>query len=398
MKKSLNKSIVVLIAVFAFALTIALAFVIAPQAVTAHAASSISYIDENGSTKTASANQITKHSNANSFTSGWYFVSGNVEMNIDYDFNISGDVKIILVNGATLHQYNPVHISSGSTLTIYGQTTGDNMGKMRVTDPYNTTVDGEGTLVVRSGWLDVARTASGSPAITCATQIYGGKTTVYGLTSTAIAGSVTLGSNMIVKAGDSSSSVSLVENYETNHGHRYAVISKKVNVSGLSFSKSSAQVNAGGDIMRYLPAVAPSNASYNELRYITWSSSNNSVATVNANGYVQPVAAGTTTITATATNGTATTSDDKKASYTVTVVNPTPVSYLDYNEETGTFFTGSCPAYQVLTNQWTWGTEGYTRWYVVESNQSLSKPMYSGSNLEPLITVIGDVRLIILYT
>ena len=387
---------VVLVAVFAVAFIFAFVLGNVSQTnITAQAESTISYIDENGTTRTAGASQITKNWNSTDIKTGWYYVSGEVKMNIDYHLNIVGDVKIILVNGAVMHQYNPVHISAGSTLTIYGQTTGDNMGKMRVTDPYNTTVDGEGTLVVRSGWLDVARTASGSPAITCATQIYGGKTTVYGLTSTAIAGSVTLGSNMIVKAGDSSGSVSLVENYETNHGHRYAVISKKVNVSGLSFSKSSAQVNAGGDIIRYLPTVAPSSASYNELRYITWSSSNNSVATVNANGYVQPIAAGTTTITATATNGTATTSDDKKASYTVTVVNPTPVSYLDYNEETGTFFTGSCPAYQVLTNQWTWGTEGYTRWYVVESNQSLSKPMYSGSNLEPLINVIGDVRLII---
>ncbi|MBR1748140.1 MAG: uL15 family ribosomal protein [Clostridia bacterium] len=387
---------VFLAAALIFVMALVMVFAILPQAApTAYAASNISYIDENGSTKTAGANQITKNSNANAFTSGWYYVSGEVKMNIDYHLNIDGDVKIILVNGAYMHQYNPVHISAGSTLTIYGQTTGDNMGKMRVTDPYATTIDGEGTLVVRSGWLDVARTASGSPAITCDTQIYGGKTTVYGLTSTAIAGNVTLGNNMVVKAGDSSGSVSLVENYETNHGHRYAIISRKVNVSGLSFSNSSVNVNAGGDIIRYLPTVAPSNASYNELRYITWSSSNNSVATVNANGYVQPVAAGTTTITATANNGTATTSDDKKASYTVTVVNPTPVSYLAYNEEDRTFSTASCPAYQVLTNQRTWGTEGYTRWYVVESNQSLSKPMYTGSNLEPLINVVGDVRLII---
>ncbi|MBO4572457.1 MAG: Ig-like domain-containing protein [Clostridia bacterium] len=386
------------IAALAIVFALAMTFAFNPartDTLKVEAASNISYIDENGSTKTASANQITKHSNKNTFTSGWYYASGNVEMNIDYDFNISGDVKIILVNGATLHQYNPVHIPAGSTLTIYGQTTGDNMGKMRVTDPYNTTVDGEGTLIVRSGWLDVQRTASGSPAVTCATEIYGGKTTVYGLTSTAIAGNVTLGKNMVVKAGDSSGSVSLVENYETNHGHRYAMISKKVNVSGLSFSNSSVNVNNGGDVIRYLPTVAPNNASYNELRYITWSSSNESVATVNANGYVQPVGAGTTTITATATNGTTSTSDDKKATYTVKVVNPTAVSYLKYNEETGTFTTAKCTAYQPLTTQRTWGTEGFTRWYVVESNQSLFKQWYTGSNLEPQVDVLGDVHLII---
>ena len=60
-------------------------------------------------------------------------------------------------------------------------------------------------------------------------------------------------------------------------------------------------------------------------RTVTWSSDHPEIATVNANGVVTGVAEGTATITATATNGTAGTSDDKTATCTVKVVKTYPV-------------------------------------------------------------------------
>ena len=61
---------------------------------------------------------------------------------------------------------------------------------------------------------------------------------------------------------------------------------------------------------------------------VTWTSSNNNVATV-SNGVVTAVAEGTATITVTATNGTDDTNDDKTATCEVTVETPVdPISYI----------------------------------------------------------------------
>ena len=92
-----------------------------------------------------------------------------------------------------------------------------------------------------------------------------------------------------------------------------------VNVSGVTLSQTEAAMTVGGDALTLTATVAPSNASN---KTVTWTTSDASVATV-ADGVVTAVAAGTATITATATNGTDDTSDDKTATCTVTVSNPT---------------------------------------------------------------------------
>jgi len=99
-----------------------------------------------------------------------------------------------------------------------------------------------------------------------------------------------------------------------------AVTVSYVNVSGVTLSQTEAAMTVGGDALTLTATVAPSNASN---KTVTWTTSDASVATV-ADGVVTAVAAGTATITATATNGTPDdTSDDKTATCTVTISNPT---------------------------------------------------------------------------
>ena len=63
---------VVLVAVFAVAFIFAFVLGNVSQTnITAQAESNISYIDENGTTRTASASQITKNSNSTDIKTGW---------------------------------------------------------------------------------------------------------------------------------------------------------------------------------------------------------------------------------------------------------------------------------------------------------------------------------------
>ena len=89
-----------------------------------------------------------------------------------------------------------------------------------------------------------------------------------------------------------------------------------VAVTGVSLSQTEAAMTLGGDALTLTTTVAPDNATD---KTVTWTTSDASVATV-ADGVVTAVAAGTATITATATNGTPDdTSDDFSATCTVTV-------------------------------------------------------------------------------
>ncbi len=81
-------------------------------------------------------------------------------------------------------------------------------------------------------------------------------------------------------------------------------------VTGVSLNKSSVSLDGGGTY-QLSATVSPSNATN---KNVTWSSSNNGVAIVNASGLVTAVSNGTATITATAADG-----SGKKATCSVTV-------------------------------------------------------------------------------
>ena len=118
------------------------------------------------------------------------------------------------------------------------------------------------------------------------------------------------------------------------------------------------------------PTVAPDNATD---KTVTWTSSDPNVATVDANGVVTAVSAGTATITATATNGTTETTDDQIATCAVTVTagaaTPTPTLLTTITPDASgnptysvagiaTLATNGCP--YDATNGWYEENDEYT--------------------------------------
>ena len=90
---------------------------------------------------------------------------------------------------------------------------------------------------------------------------------------------------------------------------------KPVKVSGIILNQTSLTMTSKGQTASLTATVSPANAANKSL---TWSSSNSSVATVNANGTVTAVANGTADITATAADGSGVSA---KCSVTVKVPN-----------------------------------------------------------------------------
>ena len=90
---------------------------------------------------------------------------------------------------------------------------------------------------------------------------------------------------------------------------------KPVKVSGIILNQTSLTMTSKGQTASLTATVSPANAANKSL---TWSSSNSSVATVNANGTVTAVANGTADITATAADGSGVSA---KCSVTVRVPN-----------------------------------------------------------------------------
>ena len=74
----------------------------------------------------------------------------------------------------------------------------------------------------------------------------------------------------------------------------------RIDVTGISLSQGTLNFTAAGQTATLTAIVAPSNATN---KSITWTSSNRSVATVDANGNVTAVANGTTTVTARTNDG-----------------------------------------------------------------------------------------------
>ncbi|MFC5193156.1 Ig-like domain-containing protein [Algoriphagus aquatilis] len=103
--------------------------------------------------------------------------------------------------------------------------------------------------------------------------------------------------------------------------------SSPVAVTGVSLSPTTASIRTGGT-QQLTATLAPTNATN---KTVTWSSSNTSVATVNATGLVTGVGSGTSTITVTTQDG------NKTATSTITV------SCADtfYEAESGTMANGA---------------------------------------------------------
>ena len=102
------------------------------MSLTAYAKSEVKYLDASG-TEQSITNYTVVESDTRSLRQGWYVVNSDVEIN--ETFSISGDANLILCDGAKLtvtSSRDGISATRGS-LTIYAQSTSDNMGKLEVT-------------------------------------------------------------------------------------------------------------------------------------------------------------------------------------------------------------------------------------------------------------------------
>lgn len=79
----------------------------------------VSYLDESGAKQTLTGAYTTVTSGTATWNSGWYVVDGDVT--IDSRVTVTGDVKLIIKDGANLTVNGGILVPSGSTFTVYGQ-------------------------------------------------------------------------------------------------------------------------------------------------------------------------------------------------------------------------------------------------------------------------------------
>ena len=154
-----------------------------------------------------------------------------------------------------------------------------------------------------------------------------------------------------------------------------------VAVKSVTLDQTTLTKAVGDDAVTLTATVDPSDASD---KTVTWKSSDASIAAVDANGKVTFVAAGSATITATATNGTDDTADDKTATCEVTLIdgyaaNEYNYASWNYGDKKVIFTKKTAASVTAVTNSdadVTWG-DG---WYTVSGNVTITGNVTLGSN------------------
>ena len=183
-------------------LALALVLGLAPaMSLTAQAADQIKYLDENG------AEQIcTNYTEINggstqwmdTVTNGWYVLNHTGALEITGRITVTGNVHLILVDDCTLTASNGIQVAEGNSLTIYGQSEGDDVGKLNATtDNGDAAIGGNGGGYGEGNGGSI--TINGGTVT--ATNTYGGAAIGGGLRSTDH-GSLTLCARAKVEAGD----------------------------------------------------------------------------------------------------------------------------------------------------------------------------------------------------
>ena len=95
-------------------------------------AESVKYLDENGVEQTVSAERFISIEDDYRWKTGWYVIKRDLEISNRID-TISEDVRLILCDGVTLYAKKGISVIHINGLTIYAQSTGDNMGRLIAT-------------------------------------------------------------------------------------------------------------------------------------------------------------------------------------------------------------------------------------------------------------------------
>ncbi|GHV47228.1 hypothetical protein FACS1894181_00250 [Bacteroidia bacterium] len=131
------------------------------------AQTSIKYIDADGIEKTATATAIT---NGSELKDGWYYVSGKVEVTGRITVNATGDgANIILEDDCDFTVTDGIQVGGTNKLTIYGQSTGTNTGKLTANNTSNDAGiggndygDGDGGTITINGGTVTATSINGA--------------------------------------------------------------------------------------------------------------------------------------------------------------------------------------------------------------------------------------------
>jgi len=181
-----------------------------------------------------------------------------------------------------------------------------------------------------------------------------GRVVTWGSSNTAVA--TVNGSGLVTGVAAGSATITATSEGQSGSA-AVSVTPVPVPVASVSVSPASANVTAGQTVQL---TATPRDAGGNVLtgRVVTWGSSNTAVATVNGNGLVTGVAAGSATITAT--------SEGRSGTATVSVapVGDTTPPVLSNGQPTGTLASGTTQAtMSVTTNEAAtckWGTSSST--------------------------------------
>ena len=165
-----------------------LASVLPAGAVSAQATENVTYVNADGTTQTcSSATDVA--SDVTNWNNGWYVVSDS--FSISERITVTGDVHLILADGAILTANQGVEVSAGNSLTIYGQQNGS--GRLTVTNEWGGVgigVDGAqgdqlGDITINGGTVNVTGSSGdglggGRGGISGSITINGGTVTATG--------------------------------------------------------------------------------------------------------------------------------------------------------------------------------------------------------------------------
>ncbi|GHV47192.1 hypothetical protein FACS1894181_00140 [Bacteroidia bacterium] len=155
------------------------------------AQTSIKYIDADGIEKTATATAITDGS---TLGNDWYYVSGTVT--VGSRITVTGSANIILEDGCDFTVNGGIQVQGSNRLTIYGQSTGTNTGKLtaQATNNQYAGIGGSsgnsgGTITINGGTVEATGGSNGA-GIGSGINGSGGTITINGGTVTATGGNI----------------------------------------------------------------------------------------------------------------------------------------------------------------------------------------------------------------
>lgn len=230
----------------------------------------VAYIDADGTNKTTGTDYLYVTSDmttwgqeaevGQSAIPKWYVVDKNVTIDT---VTVTGDVRLILCDGATLNAHCIEEDQGAEALTIYGQSAGT--GKLIVTTANGPAIGGMSISLTVNGGAVEATSENGYAIMASSFTVNGGTVTAIGNPATY---TVTAGDGMTIYAGDSAADAAPKESY-TNEGWVYIEKGTPLtNVTYLDAEGASQTLEAGTSEEPGYTRVRPYNETWSAGWYV----------------------------------------------------------------------------------------------------------------------------------